>query len=77
MGAAHLFIQWLSDAFSRGVKRPELEANHSPHSSAEVKNVSWYTLTPPHFVFIKHKDKLTFIFLLIYLLAFLLVLLLC
>jgi hypothetical protein len=30
-----------------GVKRPEREADHSPPSSAEVKNAWSYTSTPP------------------------------
>jgi len=31
-----------------GVKRPGREADHSPPSSAEVKNAWSYTSTPPH-----------------------------
>jgi hypothetical protein len=31
----------------RDVKRPELEADHSPPSTAEVKNAWSYTSTPP------------------------------
>jgi len=30
-------IQWVTGALSLGVKRPEREADHSPPSSAEVK----------------------------------------
>jgi len=30
-------IQWVTGALSLGVKRPEHEADHSPSSSAEVK----------------------------------------
>jgi hypothetical protein len=30
-------IQWVPGSFSLGVKRPEREADHSPPSSAEVK----------------------------------------
>jgi hypothetical protein len=33
-------------ALSLGVKRPEHEADHSPQSSAEVKNAWNYTSTP-------------------------------
>jgi len=29
-----------------GVRRPERKANHSPQSSAEIKNVWSYTSTP-------------------------------
>jgi hypothetical protein len=34
-------------ALSLGVKRPGREADHSPPSSAEVKNAWNYTSTPP------------------------------
>jgi hypothetical protein len=30
-------IQWVSGALSLGIKRPDREADHSPPSSAEVK----------------------------------------
>jgi hypothetical protein len=40
-------IQWVSGALSLGVKRPGREADHSPPSSAEVKNAWSYTSTPP------------------------------
>jgi hypothetical protein len=40
-------IQWVPEAFSLGVKRPGREADHSPPSSAEVKNVWGYTSTLP------------------------------
>jgi hypothetical protein len=30
-------IQWISEALSLGIKRPELEFDHSPRSNAEVK----------------------------------------
>jgi len=32
---------------SPGVKRPECKVNHSPPSSAQVKNAWSYTSTPP------------------------------
>jgi hypothetical protein len=35
-------------ALSLGVKRPGREADHSPPSSAEVKNAWNYTSTPPN-----------------------------
>jgi hypothetical protein len=38
-------IQW---DLSLGVKRPEREADHSPPSSAEVKNAWSYTSAPQH-----------------------------
>jgi hypothetical protein len=40
-------IQWVPGALSLGVKRPGHEADHSPPSSAEVKNAWGYTSTPP------------------------------
>jgi hypothetical protein len=40
-------IQWEPGALSLGLRRPGREANHSPPSSAEVKNAWSYTSTPP------------------------------
>jgi hypothetical protein len=40
-------IQWVPGALSLGVKRPGREVDHSPPSSAEVKNACSYTSTPP------------------------------
>jgi hypothetical protein len=37
LGATQPPIQWVSGALSLGVKRPGREADHSPPSSAEVK----------------------------------------
>jgi hypothetical protein len=37
-------IQWVTEAISLGVKRPGRKADHSPQSSAEVKNAWSYTL---------------------------------
>jgi hypothetical protein len=34
--------------FFSGVKRPELEIDHSPPTSAEVKNTWIYTFIPPY-----------------------------
>jgi hypothetical protein len=34
--------------FSPGVKRPRREADHSPPTTAEVRNIWMYTSTPPH-----------------------------
>jgi hypothetical protein len=39
-------IHWVPGALSPGIKRPGREADHSPPSSAEVKNVWRYTSTP-------------------------------
>jgi hypothetical protein len=57
-------IQWVSETLSLGIKQPGQEANHSPPSSAEVKNAWSYTSTP-QYVFIawclvKHRDNFTF-----------------
>jgi hypothetical protein len=46
LGPTQLPIQWVLGALSLGVKRPEREADHSPPSSAEVKNAWSYTSTP-------------------------------
>jgi hypothetical protein len=40
-------IQWMPGALSLGVKQPGCEADHSPPSSAKVKNAWSYTSTPP------------------------------
>jgi hypothetical protein len=41
-------ILWVTGAFYLGVKRPELDADHSPPSSAENKNTWGYTSTPQY-----------------------------
>jgi hypothetical protein len=38
LGPAQPPIQWVPEAISLGVKRPGREPDHSPPSSAEVKN---------------------------------------
>jgi hypothetical protein len=57
-------IQWVPGAPSLEVKRPEHEADHSPPSITEVKNVWSYTSTSPYvfmaWYLVKHKDKFTF-----------------
>jgi hypothetical protein len=40
-------IQLVPGALSLGIKRPLREADHSPPSSAEVKNAWSYTSTTP------------------------------
>jgi hypothetical protein len=40
-------IRWVPGAFSLGAKRPGREADHSPPSSAEIKNAWSYTSNPP------------------------------
>jgi hypothetical protein len=41
-------IQWVTGALSLGVKRQRREADHSPPSTAEVKNAWSYTSTPQY-----------------------------
>jgi len=40
-------IHWVPGALSQGVKQLGHEADHSPPSSAEVKNMWSYTSVPP------------------------------
>jgi hypothetical protein len=47
LGSTHPPMQWVLGAISPGVKRPGREANHSPPTSAEVKNTWFYISTPP------------------------------
>jgi hypothetical protein len=41
-------IRWLSGVLSPGIKRPVLEANHSPLSSVDVKNSWSYNFILPY-----------------------------
>jgi hypothetical protein len=41
-------LQWVPGALSPGVKRPGLEVDNSPPTSAEVKKMWIYTSTPPY-----------------------------
>jgi hypothetical protein len=54
-------IQWVSEVTSLGVNQPELEGNHSPPSSVEVKNTWSSTSAPPHvfmtWYLLKHRDN--------------------
>jgi hypothetical protein len=62
LGPTHPPIQGVPETLSLGVKRPGRKADHSPPSSAEVKNLWRYTSTPPirlHGVLLskkKHRD---------------------
>jgi hypothetical protein len=53
-------IQWVPGFLSLGVKRPGREADHSPPSSADVKNAWSYTSTPQYvfmaWCLVKHGD---------------------
>jgi hypothetical protein len=57
-------IQRVPGALSLWVKKPEREADHSPPSSAEVKNTWSYTSTPPYaftdWCLVKHRNNFTF-----------------
>jgi hypothetical protein len=48
LGSTQPPIQWVPEALSPGVKRPEREADHSPSVSAEVKKMYLYTSTHPY-----------------------------
>jgi hypothetical protein len=50
-------IQWVPGAVSLAVKRPGREADHSPPSSADVKNAWSYNSTPP----VRLHDNFTFL----------------
>jgi hypothetical protein len=51
-------IQWVPGALSLEVKWPVCEADHSPPSSAEVKNEWRYTSTSP--IHLNHRDNFNF-----------------
>jgi hypothetical protein len=46
LGPTQPHIQWVPGALSLGAKRPGRKADHSPPTSAEVKNAWGYTSTP-------------------------------
>jgi len=51
VGPTHPPIKLVLGSLFLVVKRPELEADHAPPSSAEVKNAWSYTTTPPTLAF--------------------------
>jgi hypothetical protein len=57
-------IQWIPRALSLGVERPGREADHSPPSSADVKNAWSYTFILQYvfmaWCLVKHRDNFTF-----------------
>jgi hypothetical protein len=65
-GATQHPLQWVQGALSLGIKRPERKADHSPPSSAEVKNAWSYTSTPQYvfmaWCLVKHRENFTFTF---------------
>jgi hypothetical protein len=46
LGPTQLPLRWVIGDLSLEVKRPEREADHSPQTNAEVKNMWIYTSTP-------------------------------
>jgi hypothetical protein len=65
LGPTQLPTQWVSGALSLGIKRPGRDADHSPPSSAEVKEwVELYIHSPNmpswHGAQLKHRDNFTF-----------------
>jgi hypothetical protein len=48
LGSTEPPIQWVPGTLSLGVKRQGHEANHSPPTSADVKEMWSYTSTPPY-----------------------------
>jgi hypothetical protein len=63
-------IRWVQDALSLGVNRPGREADHSPASSAEVKECEELYLHPQYvfmaWCIVKHRDNFTFVYIYIY-----------
>jgi hypothetical protein len=62
LGPTQLPVQLVPRAPSLGVKRPGREADDSPPSNAEVKNV-WSYISTPQYVFmalVKYKDNFTY-----------------
>jgi hypothetical protein len=64
LGPTQPLIQCVPGALSPGVKRTGREADHSPPSSAEIKN-AWSYISPPPHVFmawhlVKHRNNFTF-----------------
>jgi hypothetical protein len=59
-------IRWVPGVLSLGGKRPEREADHSPPSSTEVKNLWSYTFTLQYtfmvWFSVKAQDNFTFTF---------------
>jgi hypothetical protein len=64
LGPTQPAIQWVLGALSLGEKRPGLEADHSPSSSAQVTNTWSYTATHPYVFMVcylvKHGDNFNF-----------------
>jgi hypothetical protein len=65
LGLTQPRIQWVPGALSLQVKRPGREADHSPPSSAEVKNALSYTSTSQYvflaWCLVKHRENFIFL----------------
>jgi hypothetical protein len=65
LGTAQPLTQWVPGSLSQGVKRLGREADHSPPSSAVVKN-AWSCTSAPEFAFMawysKHRGSFTYLF---------------
>jgi hypothetical protein len=57
LGSTQPPIQWVPGALSPRVKRQGREADHSPPSSADVKNAWRYTSAPTHDVMLYQNAK--------------------
>jgi hypothetical protein len=66
LGPSQPPIQWLPGALSLGLKQPGREADHSPPSSAEVKNAWSYSSTPQYdfmaWCLVKHRGNFTLLY---------------
>jgi hypothetical protein len=69
MDRHYIIYYWVPGALPLGIKRPELEAAHSPPTNAEVKNAWSYTFTPQYVFMARclvHRDNFTFAFIKIF-----------
>jgi hypothetical protein len=73
LGPTHPLIQWIPVALYPGLKRQWREADHSPPSSAKVKNAWRYTSTSQYvfmvWFLVKHRGNFTFTVLICFLLV--------
>jgi hypothetical protein len=65
-GACPVSCPIVTRGSSRGVKRPDREADHSPPTSVEIKNAWNYSSAPPNTpsgrgAQLKHRENFTFI----------------
>jgi hypothetical protein len=62
VGTTQPLVQWVPGFFPVGVKLLECDVNHSPPSSAEVKNVWTHTSTPPTCLHVVDRENFYFYF---------------